>query len=101
MRIWTTGLGKQELVLDFAKSNMTREGDKVFVRGIVQQPVNWNFEITLTGDDVVGLLRVIFTTAVFRHFVRNIEGVFRFAWDKFVLLWMGMRPSKSAAPPGS
>jgi hypothetical protein len=80
MRIWTTGLGKQELVLDFFKSNITREEDTVYIRGIVQQPVNWNFEVTLTGDDVAGLLRVIFTTAVLRHFVRNIAGVFRFLW---------------------
>ena len=87
--------------MDFFKSAVTREGDTVFVRGTVQQPVNWNFEITLTGDDVVGLLRVICTTAVLRHFVRNIEGVFRFVWDKLVQVRMGMRPSKSGAPPGS
>ena len=85
--------------MDFAKSNVTREEDTVFIRGIVQQPVNWNFEVTLTGDDVVGLLRVIFTTAVLRHFVRNIDGVFRFLWKEFVLALTGMRPSKSTAPP--
>lgn len=87
--------------MDFFKSAVTREGDTVFVRGTVQQPVNWNFEVTLTGDDVVGLLRVICTTAVLRHFVRNIEGVFRFVWEEYLLTLMGMKPSKNAAPPGS
>ncbi|MBN1613318.1 MAG: hypothetical protein JW950_02510 [Deltaproteobacteria bacterium] len=99
MRIWTTGLGKQELVLDFFKSNVTREGDTVFIRGIVQQPVNWNFEVTLTGEDVSGLLRVIFTTAVFRHFIRNIEGVFRFVWQEYILPVMGVKPNRDATAP--
>jgi len=91
MRIWSTGLGERELVLDFAKSNVTREEGKVFVRGIVQEPVQWNFEITLAKEDVVGLLRVIFTIVVIRHFIRNVTGVFKFVWDKFIMRRMGSK----------
>ena len=96
MRIWSTGLGKEELVLDFAKSNVTREEDKVFVRGVVQEPVDWNFEVTITREDVLGLLHVIVSTAVLRHFVRNIAGFFTFVRDKFIMRRMGMRPTQSA-----
>lgn len=96
MRIWSTGLGKQELVLDFAKSNVTREGEKVFVRGVIQEPVHWNFEITISREDVIGLLCVIVSTAVVRHFMRNITGIFKFLWDKFIMRRMGMRPSERA-----
>lgn len=91
MRIWSTGLGEQELVLDFAKSKLTREEGKVFVRGVIQEPVQWNFEITLDKDDVVGLLRVMATTAVIRHFVRNVTGIFKFVWDKFIMRRMGSK----------
>lgn len=91
MRIWSTGLGQQELVLDFAKSKLTREEGKVFVRGVIQEPVQWNFEITLDKDDVVGLLRVMATTAVIRHFVRNVTGIFKFVWDKFIMRRMGSK----------
>lgn len=96
MRIWSKGLGKQELVLYFDKSNVTREGDKVFVRGVIQEPVAWQFEITLTKEDVPGLLHVIVSTAVVRHFMRNIPGIFKFIYDKFSMRRMGMRPSESA-----
>ena len=91
MRIWSTGLGDRELVLDFAKSNITREEGKVFVRGIVQEPVQWNFEVTIAKEDVTGLFRVIFTIAVIRHFIRNLAGVFKFVWDKFIMRRMGSK----------
>lgn len=91
MRIWSTGLGERELILDFAKSKLTREQGKVVVRGEIQEPVHWNFEITLDKDDVAGLLHVMVTTAVIRHFVRNATGIFRFVWDRFVMRRMGSK----------
>jgi hypothetical protein len=89
MRIWSTGLGERELVLDFAKSKLAREEGKVLVRGTIEEPVQWNFEITLDKDDVVGLLHVMATTAVIRHFVRNVTGIFKFVWNKFIMRRMG------------
>jgi len=96
MRIWSSGLGEQELVLDFAKGNVTREGDEVIVRGIIKEPVDWNFEVTITREDVLGLLHVIVSAAVLRHFSRNMTGFFTFIRDKFIMRRMGMRPSQSA-----
>lgn len=96
MRIWSKGLGKQELVLDFAKANVTREGDTVFVRGVIQEPVAWNFEITITKGDVPGLLNVIVSTAVLSHFARNVTGIFTFIYDRFIKRQTGRRPSEGA-----
>ena len=84
MRVWSKGLGNKELVLDFVRANITREGDKVFIRGVIQEPVAWNFEVTITEGDVPGLLHVIVSTAVLLHFLRNITGIFTFVSDKFV-----------------
>ena len=95
MRVWSQGLGKQELVLEFAKSNITREGDKVFVRGIVQEPVNWQFEITISKEDVPGFYNVLVSTAVLRYILWNILGVFKFINDKFIMRQMGLKPSES------
>ena len=95
MRVWSKGLGTRELVIDFAKSSITREGDKVLVRGVIQEPIAWNFEITLSKEDVPGLFNVIVSTAVLSHFARNITGVFTFAYDKFIRRQRGRRPSES------
>ncbi len=95
MRVWSQGLGKQELVLEFAKSNVTREGDKTFIRGIVQEPVNWQFEITISKEDVPGFYRVFFSIPILRFSLNNIKDVFKFINDKFIMRRMGMKPSEN------
>ena len=58
MRFWSKGLGERELVIDLSKGNLTLEEGKVYMRGIIVEPVNWNYEITLFSEDVRGILRV-------------------------------------------
>ena len=95
MRVWSQGLGKQELVLEFAKSNVTREGGKIFIRGIVQEPVNWQFEITIHKEDVPVFYHVLFSIPVVRFSLNNIKDVFKFINDKFIMRRMGLKPSES------
>lgn len=95
MRVWSQGLGKQELVLEFAKSNVTREGGKIFIRGIVQEPVNWQFEITIYKEDVPGFYNVLFSIPVARFSLKNLKDVFKFINDKFIMRRMGLKPSES------
>ena len=91
MRVWSQGLGKQELVLEFAKSNVVRENGKVFIRGIVQDPVNWQFEITLDAKDVPGFYHVLCSMPVVRFGLKNLGDVFKFINDKFIARRMGMK----------
>ena len=95
MRVWSQGLGKQELVLEFAKSNVTREEGKIFIRGIVQEPVNWQFEITIHKEDVPGFYNVLFSIPVACFSLNNIKDVFKFINDKFIMRRMGFKPSES------
>ena len=99
MKMWSAGLGSEEtaLVLDFTKANFKREGGKVLVTGIVVEPVNWEYKLTLSKEDVPGLLRVILSIAILRLFFRNIGGVFAFIRDKFILRRMGKEPSETPA----
>ena len=78
MRFWSKGLGERELVIDLSRGNLTREEGKVFILGIVKEPVAWNYEVTLFGEDVGGLLRVIVSVAGIVYFLKNITGVFTF-----------------------
>lgn len=91
MRVWSQGLGKQELVLEFAKSNVTREEGKVFIRGVVQDPVNWQFEITIHGTDVPGFYHVLVSMAVLRFSLKNLGDIFKFFNDKFIARRMGLK----------
>ncbi len=91
MRVWSQGLGKQELVLEFAKADIVREEGKLFIRGIVQEPVNWNFEITIHGEDVPGFYNVLFSIPVLRFSMKNLGDLPRFFKDKFIARRMGMK----------
>lgn len=75
MRFWSKGLGERELVIDLSKGNLTMEEGKVFMRGIIAEPVAWHYEVTLFGDDIRGMLRVILSPQALIYFLKNIAGV--------------------------
>ena len=75
MRFWSKGLGERELEIDLSKGNLTLEEGKVFMRGIIVKPVNWNYEVTLFPEDVRGILRVALSVKGISYFMKNIAGV--------------------------
>ncbi|HVA73849.1 MAG TPA: hypothetical protein VNF71_04735 [Acidimicrobiales bacterium] len=44
--------------MDFREYEVTREGNDVIVTGTIREPVNWDFTIRMTGDDIPGMLRL-------------------------------------------
>ena len=44
--------------MDFREYDVTREGSDVIVTGTIREPVNWDFTIRITGDDIPGMLRL-------------------------------------------
>ena len=78
MRFWSKGLGERELVIDLSKGNLTREEGKIFMRGVITEPVAWNYEVTLFEEDIRGILRVMISIPALIYFLKNIAGVFVF-----------------------
>jgi hypothetical protein len=58
MKLWSRGLGKQELKMNFMDYDVRREGQEVVISGRIIDPVNWEFWIRFDEDDVPGLIRV-------------------------------------------
>lgn len=76
MRFWSKGLGDRELVIDLSRGNLTNEpNNEVVMRGIITEPVNWNYEVTLYNIDVRGILRVALTPQALLYFAKNIGGL--------------------------
>ena len=73
MRFWSEGLGKYEVVLDFATVNVTKEGNKALGKGVFLEPEPWEFQITLTKADIKGFLHVIFSSAMLRYIFKNLR----------------------------
>lgn len=58
MRLWSRGLGKRELDMDFMRYEISRDGDDIVLSGKITEPVNWDFWIRFDEEDVPGLIRV-------------------------------------------
>jgi hypothetical protein len=76
MRFWSKGLGDRQLVIDLSRGNLTNEpNNEVVMRGIISEPVKWNYEVTLFDIDVRGILRVALTFQALLFFAKNIGGL--------------------------
>ena len=58
MKLRSRGLGRRELLMDFREYDIARDGDDIVVSGTIREPVNWDFTIRISGDDIPGMLRV-------------------------------------------
>jgi len=84
MRFWSKGLGDRQLVIDLSRGNLSNEPDnQVMMRGIISEPVQWNYEVTLYDIDVRGILRVALTWQALVFFSKNIGGVGKFITRSF------------------
>ena len=88
MRLWSRGLGKQELKMNFMDYDVRREGQDVVISGRITDPVNWDFWIRFDENDVPGLIRVAKNPSV-------IAMVSRHWFKKVFLFWR--RPAEKVA----
>lgn len=86
MKVWSKGLGKIELILDFEKYHVEKglkeDGEKVYIKGLITEPVIWDFRITMTKEDIPGLLNIALNPIIMKLFIKNIKTTFRSAWKR-------------------
>lgn len=64
------------MVIDLSRGNLSSEpNNEVVMRGIIVEPVKWNYEVTLFDVDVRGILRVALTWQALVFFAKNIGGL--------------------------
>jgi hypothetical protein len=78
MKLWSRGLGKQELWMDFMRYGITsdRADGCALVSGKIMEPVIWDFTIRFYDEDVPGLIRLATRPSVLglimRHYLRKV-----------------------------
>ena len=97
MRFWSKGLGERELVIDLSRGNLTNEEGKVFMRGIIVEPVNWHYEVTLFPEDVRGILRVMISLQAIIYFIKNFPQLLVF-FGRFIKRDFGNEIEAEAKP---
>ena len=79
MKLWSRGLGKQQLKMDFMRYAISKEGQEIVISGRITDPVNWDFWIRFDEDDVPGLVRVATN--------RKVIGLVARRWFKKILFF--------------
>jgi len=89
MKLWSRGLGKQELKMDFMRYAISKEGQEIVISGRITDPVNWDFWIRFDEDDVPGLVRVATN--------RRVIGLVARRWLKKIFSFRRHRPAEATA----
>jgi len=85
MRMWSQGLGKMELVIDFCHYAVVQEDDDTVIKGITNEPVEWEFTARFDRDDIPGLLNMFFKRETLTFALKNIKYLFRFVFEKLFM----------------
>jgi hypothetical protein len=94
MKLWSRGLGKQQLQMDLMRYEITQDGEEVVISGRIVEPVTWDFWIRFNEDDVPGLIRV----AKNRKLIRMVLRRYRKKMARFFLFWRRKKPEEGLEP---
>lgn len=87
MLLWSKGLGKTEIYMDFRQYGTIQDPDSgnILIIGKMQSPVTWEFVITLQPEDIAGIMKSFFTFPMIRFVFRNLYQyvIFLFKKKKF------------------
>ncbi|MFO7970129.1 MAG: hypothetical protein R6U40_00095 [Desulfobacterales bacterium] len=82
MKMWSEGLGKIQLEVDFSRYWVENEDDGTAIKGVTLQPVQWDFKATFKDKDIPGLLNIFFKPTTCFFIIRNIHMVLLFFFEK-------------------
>ncbi|MBU2489219.1 MAG: hypothetical protein KKA60_07500 [Proteobacteria bacterium] len=73
MKLWSRGLGTTEITMDFLNYVVKKdpESENVLIIGQMQDPVNWEFRITMGPEDIPGFIKMLFHVCVLKLGVFN------------------------------
>lgn len=82
MKLWSRGLGRTEVEMDFRYYKVAKKsnGKEITIVGKMHDPVNWEFWIKMEPEDIAGVMKVFFTPAMIWYVIKN-------AWRYFIYLF--------------
>lgn len=95
MKIWSKGLGRMTLSMDFNNYYAEIEDGVLYIKGKITDPVYWNFVITITRDDIPGLANIMFKRQFLKYLAANSFRFPRFVFDKLFHREKFVHPEKT------
>lgn len=74
MKLWSRGLGKQEINLDFRYCQAVKDPNEgnMLIIGNMQSPVTWEFKITFQPEDIGGIVKLVFCPSMLLFAIKNL-----------------------------
>ena len=82
MKMWSEGLGKIQLEVDFSHYWVETEENGTVIKGVTVQPVQWDFKATFLKEDIPGLLNIFFKPTTWWFILKNFYYVILFLYEK-------------------
>lgn len=95
MKLWSKGLGKMTLTMDFNNYYAESEDGILYIKGKITDPVYWNFVITITKEDIPGLANIVFKPLFLKYLVANMVKFPRFVFNKIFRREIFTHPEKN------
>ena len=74
MKLWSRGLGKTEIFMDFryCKTIKDAETGNIVIIGNMRTPVTWEFKITFQPEDIGGIMKAFFCPSMLFFAIKNL-----------------------------
>ncbi len=95
MKLWSKGLGKMTLTMDFNNYYAESEGGILYVKGKITDPVYWNFVITIKSEDIPGLANILFKPLMLKYLAVNMLKFPQFVFNKLFRRQIFTHPEKN------
>ncbi|MCL5886510.1 MAG: hypothetical protein M1280_05685 [Actinobacteria bacterium] len=83
MKLWSRGLGRRELIMDFTHYAIRGSEDGgIEIFGVTEQPVSWEFRVHIEQEDIPGLVNVALSRPVRRMVIRRIFTAIATIWKR-------------------
>ena len=83
MKLWSRGLGKTEVYMDFRHYNTVKSPDgSVLIVGKMQSPVTWEFVVTMQPEDIAGIMKSMFTVPMLTFIFKNLFQYFIYLFNR-------------------
>ena len=84
MKLWSKGLGRTEVTMDFRHYKVVKDPETkgVAIVGNMQDPVTWEFRILMQPEDVAGFMKMFFSFSMFLFVLRNLFQYFVYLFNR-------------------
>lgn len=83
MYLWSRGLGTTQVKMNFEKYQVKNDvNNNPIIYGKMEDPVDWEFTIKLSQEDIIGFIKLFFTWVMIKYILLNSWRIIPYMFSK-------------------